>query len=60
MECYGLYFAALNSEAPLPKVLCIKAISDMADTEKHDDYQKYCSYISAKIMYSALISYFTK
>lgn len=47
MECYGLYYAAENHAGAPVKVLCAKAVSDLADHSKSDDYQRYCSYISA-------------
>lgn len=47
MECYGVYFAAQMCASPRPKVLCIKAVSDLADRNKKDKFQKYCSDISA-------------
>jgi nucleoside phosphorylase len=58
MECYGLYFAANNARVPSPKVLCVKSVSDMADVSKVDDYQEYCSYLSARVLLATLERYF--
>lgn len=54
MECYGIYFSAFMSLAPSPKVLCIKCVSDLANRHKSDDYQEYCSYLSAKVAFDVL------
>ncbi len=49
MECYGLYYAAENhADAPV-RAICIKAVSDLADRSKSDDFQRYCSEMSAHI-----------
>tara|TARA_R110001599_G_scaffold35086_1_gene111664 strand:- start:116 stop:1333 length:1218 start_codon:yes stop_codon:yes gene_type:complete len=50
MEIYGLYSAVENSSSPKPKVFALKSVCDFADVEKNDDYQKYCSYMSANIL----------
>ncbi len=47
MECYGMYYAAAVTTAPTPKTICIKSVSDLADREKSDNFQNYCSYMSA-------------
>lgn len=48
MESYGIFYATNyglnNSTIPI----CIKAISDFADEEKQDVYQKYAAYTSAE------------
>ncbi|KAG8155199.1 phosphorylase family protein [Burkholderia catarinensis] len=49
MECYGVYSAVAMSAAPKSKVLCLKSVSDLANRDKSDDYQQYCSYLSASI-----------
>ena len=49
MECFGLYYAAAVSAEPRTEVICIKAVSDLADRDKSDKLQAYCSYISANI-----------
>jgi nucleoside phosphorylase len=59
MECYGVYSAVSTAAAPVPKVLCIKAVSDLANRDKSDDYQAYCSYMSAGIALKAIARYFS-
>tara|TARA_R110002050_G_scaffold57423_5_gene129257 strand:- start:176342 stop:177538 length:1197 start_codon:yes stop_codon:yes gene_type:complete len=49
MECYGVYYAAAMTGGPKPQVLCVKSVSDLADADKGDDSQKYCSEISARV-----------
>jgi len=58
MECYGLYYAAENHAGPPVKVLCAKAVSDLADQAKGDDFQRYCSHISAVAVLEILRRYF--
>lgn len=48
MESYGVFYAVENSISPVPKALCIKAISDFADKEKNDNYQEYAAEVSGK------------
>jgi nucleoside phosphorylase len=50
MEIYGLYSAVENSSNPRPKVFALKSVCDFADAKKDDDYQKYCSYMSANVL----------
>jgi nucleoside phosphorylase/CheY-like chemotaxis protein len=49
MECYGLYYAAENHAGAPVHVLCIKSVSDLADRAKGDDFQRYCSHMSALV-----------
>ena len=49
MECYGMYYAALNHAGAPVRAICVKSVSDLADRTKSDDHQKYCSYISAVV-----------
>lgn len=58
-ECYGLYYAAAASAGPPTKVLCIKAVSDLADRAKGDDFQRYCSVMSARLGLEVVQRYFT-
>ena len=46
MESYGMFYACkfFNMKT---KALCIKSVSDFANKDKGDDYQKYASYTSA-------------
>lgn len=60
MECYGLYYAAqLHGGSPV-KVICIKSVSDLADRAKGDDFQAYCSYMSAMVGLETLRGYFRR
>jgi nucleoside phosphorylase len=47
MECYGFYHSAALADEPRPLYICIKAVSDRANETKVDDFQRYCSYLSA-------------
>ena len=54
MECFGVYFAAGVSETPFPMPVCIKSISDLADSQKDDKYHKFCSAMSVATLMSLL------
>lgn len=58
MECYGFYYAADMSPPPKPKALCIKSVSDLANRDKDDDFQDYCSFVSARFALEIIDSYF--
>lgn len=45
METYGVYYAAKHGG--VREFFAVKSISDLADTEKDDTYQKYCAKLSA-------------
>jgi len=51
MECFGVYFSASMSSNPAPKFICIKSISDLANRDKSDNYQKFCSELSAYVSF---------
>lgn len=53
METYGVYFACSKSGKNM-KFVSIKAVSDLADTEKDDSYHDYCSYVSAKFAFELI------
>ncbi|MFJ1300082.1 hypothetical protein ACILG0_08945 [Pseudomonadota bacterium AL_CKDN230030165-1A_HGKHYDSX7] len=58
MECYGLYYAAaLHGGSPV-KAICIKSVSDLADRAKGDDFQTYCSHMSAMVGLETLKGFF--
>lgn len=59
MECFGVYYAAAVSAGPRTEVLCVKSVSDLADREKTDDFQRYCSHMSAGLGLEILKRYFT-
>jgi len=54
MEIFGLYSAAKFSSRPRPLFFAIKGVSDMADSQKADDYQPFCSLASAYTLLSFL------
>lgn len=51
METYGVYYACRESFKPRPEFVAIKSVSDYADSEKGDDYQEYCAFLSANILH---------
>lgn len=57
MECYGMYYAAAMKAGSLPKTICIKSVSDLADRTKSDDFHKYCSYMSALVALEIIQNY---
>jgi nucleoside phosphorylase len=57
MECYGMYYAASMTAGPVPKTICIKSVSDLADRTKADDFHKYCSYMSARVALGIMQNY---
>lgn len=50
MEAYGVVLSGTLACNPKPIPIVIKSVSDFGDTQKKDDYQKYASYTSAKIL----------
>lgn len=46
MESFGILSACENSIYGSVKSLCIKSVSDYADSEKGDDYQEYAAFTS--------------
>ena len=57
MECYGMYYAANMTAGPIPKTICIKSVSDLANRAKADDFQRYCSYLSARVALEVMRNY---
>ena len=58
MESYAVMYAAENAAQPQPYALVIKGVSDYADGEKSDDYQKFAAYTSAefaKLLYEKFL-----
>jgi nucleoside phosphorylase/CheY-like chemotaxis protein len=47
MESYGVFYAVEHCAGKKPTVICMKSISDFADGDKGDVYQKYAAYTSA-------------
>jgi nucleoside phosphorylase/CheY-like chemotaxis protein len=60
MECYGVYFASSLSLEPKPKFICIKSVSDLANREKSNNFQQYCSYLSAQLGFELVAEYFSQ
>jgi len=50
MEIYGLYSAVENSSNPKPKFFALKSVCDFADSNKDDNFQRYCSFMSANVL----------
>ena len=51
MECFGVYFSASMSGNPAPKFICIKSISDLSNRDKSDNFQQFCSDLSAYVSF---------
>ena len=52
MESYGIFYAVKHCQKPRPiAALSIKSITDFADANKSDNYQKYAAYTSASFLY---------
>lgn len=60
MECYGLYYAAEQHGGSPVKTICIKSVSDLADRAKGDDFQAYCSHMSAMVGLETIRGYFRR
>ena len=60
MECFGLYYSCTHHFGIKPKFICIKAVSDLADREKEDNFQHFCSYMSAQIGLRLIEKFFSK
>lgn len=58
MECYGLYYSCANHHGQATKMICIKSVSDLADRAKDDNFQSYCSFISACVGLKLIDKYF--
>lgn len=53
METYGMFYTVINSSKPRPYgYLSLKSVSDFADPEKNDSYQKYAAFTSANYLYN--------
>jgi len=61
MESYGVYYAATNSSRPRPKaVISIKSISDFANPDKNNAFQKYAAFTSANYLYKFSIDHLSE
>lgn len=57
METYGLFYSARHATKPRPKsAISMKSISDYADNQKNDQFQKYASYTSAAFMHKFVLN----
>lgn len=54
METLGVYAACDSATNPKPKFLSVKAVTDWGVPEKADDFQDFCSYLSAQSVFSFL------
>ena len=50
METFAVYFSAMHAAHPRPCAFSVKAVCDLADEAKSDDFQAYASYVSANII----------
>ena len=50
METYAIFDAAVDSPAPRPVAFSLKSVSDFADSEKTDQFQRYTAYTSARCL----------
>ncbi len=57
METYGIFYAATHALKPRPNALSIKSVSDFADSDKNDAYQKYAAYTSSRYLYEFALRY---
>lgn len=57
MESYGVYLASNSNHERRTNVLCIKAVSDFCNGEKHDGLHAACSYLSAACVKSLLLNH---
>ncbi len=55
MECFGFYYAVNASPNPRPDVICIKSVSDLANSGKSDEFHSFCSAMSAEALRLALV-----
>lgn len=60
MECYGLYYAAENHAGAPARTICVKSVSDLADRAKGDNFQAYCSHMSAVVALEVVRGYFSR
>lgn len=50
MESYSVAYAAIKCSEPSPKALVIKSISDFANSDKSDEFQKFAAYTSSNYL----------
>jgi nucleoside phosphorylase len=59
MEIYGVFGAADEALAPIPKAFALKSVCDFADEQKADGFQKYAAYTSAQALKILVEQYLT-
>jgi nucleoside phosphorylase len=50
METYGVFAAVQEAQQPRPNAVSVKSVSDYADSEKSDEFQRYAAYTSASVL----------
>ncbi len=60
METYAVYYAADSTIIDSPAFISLKAVSDFANKEKNDGYQKYGAFVSANFFFSIFDDLFQK
>lgn len=58
METYGVYYAAQNSPSH-PYFFCVKCVTDVADENKGDAFQEYCSLLASEAVKYYIANDFT-
>lgn len=49
METYAIFYCCEYANSHKPKAISIKSVSDFANSEKNDDMQRYCSFLSVEV-----------
>ena len=57
MEAYSVACAAKYAGDRSPTVIILKSVSDFADPDKNDDFHKYASFTSARVLYEWAIRF---
>lgn len=60
METYAVYYAADSTQIESPLFLSMKAVSDFANKEKNDGYQKYGAYVCANFFFTIFDDLFNR
>lgn len=56
METYAVFHSAHLATSPKPRVLVAKSISDFADNQKGDEWQRYAAFTSARFVYQFFVN----
>lgn len=57
MEAYSVACAAKYAGGISPTVIILKSVSDFADPDKNDDFHRYASFTSARVLYEWAIRF---